>query len=119
MDPATLATGGSGKRKRVKERVEREIFRRAVLGVERAVWHKGEVVGHEAQYSDRLLLALARRVDPTAWGELPAAANPQHRGEAELVRRLLANPAAMELAQRLSEVLEPPGQEQRAPTATG
>ena len=48
----------------MKDRVEQEIFRRAVLGVQRAVWHKGEAVGCEVRYSDRLLLALPRRVDP-------------------------------------------------------
>lgn len=101
---------------RMKDRVEQEIFRRAVLGVERAVWHKGEVVGREVQYSDRLLLALARRVDPLAWGDRPeVVARPEAKQAAEAVRQILANPEARELAQRLTEVLGSKGLAQGEP----
>ena len=92
---------------RMKERVEQEIFRRAVLGVERAVWHKGEVVGREVRYSDQLLLALVRRVDPAGWGERTELAPRAETGlEVERVRQILSNPEALALAQRLAEVLD-------------
>ena len=100
---------------RMKDRVEQEIFRRAVLGVQREVWHRGEVVGREVQYSDRLLLALARRVDPVAWGERPElVAPPGAKQTGAAVRHILANPEARVLAQQLAEVLEARGLPQEA-----
>ena len=57
-------------------RVEREIFRRAVEGVETPVFQKGErVIDHDGrpavvrQYSDDLLRRLAGRLDPENWVE--------------------------------------------------
>lgn len=38
--------------------VIRELKRRAIVGVERAVYHKGEIVGTELKFSDRALMRL-------------------------------------------------------------
>lgn len=46
------------------DRVEAEIFRRAVTGVEKAVWHQGEQCGVEVVYSDGLLTLLAKALRP-------------------------------------------------------
>lgn len=47
------------------ERMEREAYRRAVEGVHRDVFHRGQVVGAEQHYSDTLLIFMlkARRPD--------------------------------------------------------
>jgi hypothetical protein len=42
------------------EQVEQPIQERATKGVKRAVYWNGEVVGWETQYSDKLLLAMAK-----------------------------------------------------------
>lgn len=42
------------------EMLEEEALRRAVAGVEKDVWFKGEVVGAERQYSDQLLIVLLK-----------------------------------------------------------
>ena len=45
---------------------------------------RGDVVGREVPYSDRLLLVLARRVDPVAWGDRPdLVARPEAKQTAE------------------------------------
>lgn len=44
--------------------VEAEIKRRAMEGVDEPVFNRGEVVGHVTRFSDRLLLALAKKHDP-------------------------------------------------------
>lgn len=44
--------------------VRDEIFRRAVQGVERGVWHQGVRVGEETHYSDQLLMFEGKRRDP-------------------------------------------------------
>ena len=49
-------------------RVEESIATRAIKGVQRPVFQKGGLVGHETVYSDHLLLRLAQRLDPEAWG---------------------------------------------------
>lgn len=49
--------------------IEREIARRGINGVQQPVYYQGEVVGQVTQYSDRLLLALARANDPNRWSE--------------------------------------------------
>ena len=43
------------------------IATRAVDGVQRPIYQKGELVGYEPVYSDHLLLRLAQRLDPPAW----------------------------------------------------
>lgn len=51
-----------------KDSMEDEAVRRGQYGVRRAIYHMGEVVGHQQEYSDRLLeRALAAR-RPETWG---------------------------------------------------
>ena len=48
----------------IVEELNRAIWTRAVDGVDKAVWYKGEKIATEKQYSDTLLLALAKKHDP-------------------------------------------------------
>lgn len=50
-------------------RVEAEIMRRAMTPTRRPVFSKGELVGHTEEYDNRLLVTLARRLNPEAWSE--------------------------------------------------
>lgn len=51
------------------EVLEQEARRRAVEGVDRDVYYKGEVVGVETQYSDTLLIALLKANNPTKFNQ--------------------------------------------------
>jgi hypothetical protein len=51
------------------ERMEREAVRRAAEGVERAVYHQGEVVGHERHFSDVLLMFMLKARRPETYRE--------------------------------------------------
>jgi hypothetical protein len=51
------------------ERMEREAVRRAAEGVERAVYHQGEVVGHERHFSDVLLMFMLKARRPEVYRE--------------------------------------------------
>ena len=44
--------------------IEDEIYRRAVTGVDKPVFFKGEVVGHVREYSDTLLIFMAKARRP-------------------------------------------------------
>lgn len=44
--------------------IKAELTRRAITGVERAVWHKGQEVGSETVYSDTLLALMATNTLP-------------------------------------------------------
>lgn len=46
-----------------------EIKRRGVDGVKRAIYHDGRVVGHKQEYSDQLLMFLAKSRMPTEFGD--------------------------------------------------
>lgn len=59
---------------RSTELLEREAYRRAAVGVERAIFHKGEVVGREQEYSDVLLIFMLKARRPAVYRE-------QHRVE--------------------------------------
>ena len=48
----------------IAEDIRAEVIRRGMDGVDKNVYYKGEVVGVEKQYSDSLLLALAKAHDP-------------------------------------------------------
>lgn len=48
----------------VGDKLEAEAIRRATEGVERAVYHRGEVVGYERNYSDTLLIFLLKGHKP-------------------------------------------------------
>ena len=50
-------------------RVENEITRRAMTPTQRPIFSKGELVGHEDVYDNKLLLALARKLNPDEWSE--------------------------------------------------
>lgn len=49
--------------KRAFDRLEGEAYRRAVIGVEEPVFHKGQRVGHVRKYSDTLLIKLLEAND--------------------------------------------------------
>ena len=55
--------------------VEDEAVRRAVQGVTRAVYHAGEVVGHEQNYSDGLLQFILAGRRSAVYGRRPEVAN--------------------------------------------
>ena len=46
------------------DRLEAELIRRGVEGVPKGVWYKGQLVGHEQEYSDTALLAALRAKHP-------------------------------------------------------
>jgi len=47
------------------EAMEREVVRRAVMGVDEPVFQQGEQVGEVRKYSDALLMMLMKKLDPT------------------------------------------------------
>lgn len=49
------------------DRMEREAFRRSVEGVDRDVYHQGEVVGQERQFSDTLLIFMLKARKPKTY----------------------------------------------------
>lgn len=49
--------------------IESEAVRRAVNGVRKNVWYKGEIVGEEIQYSDSLLAMLVKAAKPDKYAE--------------------------------------------------
>ncbi len=51
------------------DRLEREATRRAVDGVEKGIWYRGNRVGSEKQYSDLLLLAQLKANNPEKYKE--------------------------------------------------
>lgn len=66
-------------------KVEAEVMRRAMTPVSRPVFSKGELVGHTLEYDNRLLVTLARRLNPEAWSERQrvehsGAVEHRHRG---------------------------------------
>lgn len=51
------------------DRLEQEAVRRAVEGVPKGIYHKGELVGEEQQYSDMLLAKLLTGRRPAIFGD--------------------------------------------------
>lgn len=51
------------------DRLEAEAYRRAVEGIDKGVWHQGQQVGLEKQYSDSLLLAMLRAKRSREYGD--------------------------------------------------
>ena len=51
-----------------KDATEAELHRRAVEGVDEDVWYRGEKVGTTKKYSDNLLLARMKALDPERYG---------------------------------------------------
>ena len=58
LDDHAYAVDFDHARAQAADRLEREAMRRAVAGVEEAVYYKGEVVGTQLRYSDTLLMFL-------------------------------------------------------------
>jgi hypothetical protein len=50
-------------------RIEAEVVRRAMTPTKRPVFSKGELVGHVEEYDNRLLVTLAKRLNPDDWSE--------------------------------------------------
>lgn len=49
--------------------IRAEVHRRGVEGVKRAIYHDGKVVGHKQEYSDQLLMFLAKSRMPAEFGD--------------------------------------------------
>ncbi len=49
--------------------IEAEVYRRAVEGTDKGVWHQGTMVGTEKQYSDALLAALIKAKRAREFGD--------------------------------------------------
>lgn len=49
--------------------IRAEVHRRGVDGVRRAIYHDGKVVGHKQEYSDQLLMFLAKSRMPNEFGD--------------------------------------------------
>lgn len=49
--------------------IRAEVHRRGVDGVKRAIYHDGKVVGHKQEYSDQLLMFLAKSRMPEEFGD--------------------------------------------------
>lgn len=49
--------------------IRAEVHRRGVDGVKRAIYHDGKIVGHKQEYSDQLLMFLAKSRMPTEFGD--------------------------------------------------
>jgi len=64
------------------DRLEYEAWRRAVHGVDRPVYQKGELIGFEKQYSDNVLIRLLEATKPEKY---------RHRSEAKVVDDPLQN----------------------------
>jgi hypothetical protein len=53
----------------VAEDIEAEMQRRGIKGVKEPVFYEGQKVGHKRVYSDKLLMALAKRHMPQEYGD--------------------------------------------------
>lgn len=49
--------------------IRAEVHRRGVDGVKRAIYHDGKIVGHKQEYSDQLLMFLAKSRMPNEFGD--------------------------------------------------
>lgn len=49
--------------------VEAEVHRRAIEGTDKGIWHQGQLVGTERQFSDALLLALVKAKRAREFGD--------------------------------------------------
>lgn len=65
------------------ERMEREAYRRSVEGVQREIYHQGQVVGEERQFSDTLLIFMLKARRPEKYRDnikVEHAGGIDHRG---------------------------------------
>lgn len=98
-----------------KDSVEQEIHRRGVEGVDEDVWYRGEKVGTTKKYSDNLLLARMKALDPERYGtthqkvektteEIKSISfEDMSAGQRELMRKLLTSEDIQD-----AEIVEPP-----------
>lgn len=87
--------------------IRAEIFRRGVNGVKRAIYHDGKVVGHKQEYSDNLLMFLAK------------ARMPEEFGNKQTVdHNIKFDGAASKLVDKMADMLgvEPPEEPRRNPS---
>jgi hypothetical protein len=86
--------------RRFTDRAERELFRRAIDGVEEPIYQGGKLVGTKLVYSDSLLLAVVKARKPDLYRERStvehALAGPVV--DAQRQRAILADPEAARLA---------------------
>lgn len=69
-----------------REKVRDEVFRRALVGIKKPVFHAGQVVGKVKHYDNRLLWSLLRSHEPEIYG--PRRPQPQGGAPVDLARRL-------------------------------
>jgi hypothetical protein len=62
-------------------KVETEVMRRAMTPTARPIFSKGTLVGYTQEYDNRLLVTLARRLNPEGWAERQKV---EHSGEVRL-----------------------------------
>lgn len=90
----------------IAARVQGEVWRRAVDGVEKPVWFRGQKVGSETVYSDQLLIRLAERVAPSTWRpDRTDSAPTDDRQTAKLVAKVLGDAVALSHARALAAAL--------------
>lgn len=69
-----------------REKVRDEVFRRAVVGIKKPVFHAGLVVGKVKHYDNRLLWSLLKSQEPETYG--PRRPQPVGGAPVDLARRL-------------------------------
>lgn len=84
-----------------------EIKRRGVDGVKRAIYHDGKVVGHKQEYSDQLLMFLAKARMPDEFGDKQTV-NHNHKldGAAEGLVTKLAGLLGMEVPEKKPQLID-------------
>ena len=82
---------------RYRDDLEDEARRRAFEGTEEGVWYKGEMVGTERRYSDRLMEVLLR-------GERPHKFRDNVKLDAEITGGVLVVPAEMTVEEYLAHL---------------
>ncbi|WP_018949508.1 helix-turn-helix domain-containing protein [Thioalkalivibrio sp. ALMg11] len=64
-----FATRIAQARDKASYEVEREIRRRGLEGISRPVYYQGEIIGEQKEYSDKLLLAMAKANMPERYSD--------------------------------------------------
>lgn len=90
--------------------IRAEIMRRGVDGVKRAIYHDGKVVGYKQEYSDQLLMFLAKSRMPEEFGDkLTTEHNVKFDGAAESLVNKLAGILGLKPEPKLIDIT--PGDE--------
>ncbi|MDN3518069.1 hypothetical protein QWY84_10650 [Aquisalimonas lutea] len=71
--------------------IEREMHRRGIQGIGKGVYYKGEKVGEEREYSDKLLMALAKANMPERFTERQHVVSESYVHVEDGAKRKLAN----------------------------